>query len=58
LFDGIHGGPAQSDGPGHTTEAAAGKNDIGRFNGYIGAGTDGQTDIGLGQGRGIVDTVA
>ena len=57
LFDGPHGSATQANGSGHPLEASAGKNNIGSFNGHIGAGADGQPDIGLGQRRGVVDAV-
>ena len=34
------------------------QNNIGRFDGHVGARADGETHVGLGQGRCVVDAVA
>ena len=57
LADRPHGRPAQGDGPGNAAERPGRQDHVGRFDGHVGARTDGEAHVGLGQGRGIVDAV-
>ena len=41
-----------------TPRVAGGEHDAGRLERHIGAGTDGQADVGAGEGRSVVDAVA
>ncbi len=50
--------PAQGDGLGHAGQVAAEEGDVGGLHGHVGARADGDADVGLGQGRGVVDAVA
>ena len=53
-----HGGAADLDGRDDALQAAFDEGHVARLDGHVGAGADGEADVGLGQGRGIVDAVA
>ena len=58
LFDVADGGLAEFDGPGNVEQVVFHEHDVGRFHGHIGAGANGDADIGAGKGRCVVDAVA
>ena len=57
LADAAHRRAGQGDGGYHPVELAAHQRDIRGLDGHVGAGADGDADIGLGQGWGVVDPV-
>ena len=52
-----HGGARDLHRRDHTAQAALDQRDIAGFDRHVGTGTDRHSDIGLGERRGIVDTV-
>ena len=58
FVDVAQGGAAQPDGGGHIGEPGVHQDHIGRVNGNIGTGADGDAGVRAGQGGGIVDAVA
>ena len=58
LADRAQGRPRQLDGGGHQARIAAHERDVGRLDGDVGAGPDGDADVRLGQCRCVVDAVA
>src|SRR6202030_388404 len=58
LEDGAEGAPGQAEGGDHAVEVTGQEGDVGRFDGDIGAGPDGDAQVGLNQGRRVVDPVA
>ena len=54
----FHRGPGDLDGIGYAVQGATHQRYSGAFNGHIGAGANGKTDIGRSQGRSIVDAIA
>ena len=50
--------PRQRDRRRHQPRVAADERDVGRLDGHVRAGADGDADVGLGERRGVVDAVA
>src|SRR5205823_7893665 len=50
-------GPGQPDDGDDAARVAAGQHDAGRLDGHVGAGADGDADVGPGQGGSVVDAV-
>ena len=58
LLDGGVGLPGQGDGVGDAVRVAADQGEVAGLDGHVGAAAEGHADVGLGQGRGVVDAVA
>ena len=51
-------GAGHADGGGDVAQLALHEHDVGRVDGDVGTGSDGDADVGAGQGGGVVDAVA
>src|SRR5205807_2761907 len=58
LEDGAERSPGEADGGGHAVELGREQGDVGALDGDVGAGADGDAEVGLDEGRGVVDAVA
>ena len=57
MADVAHRRPRELDGGNHAGEAALHQGDVAGFHGDVGSGAHGETDVGLGERRGVVDPV-